>query len=206
MSRFDPPPETLQSRKLKQSLAGVAISGLALFIVFFIVFANNLPRPPENVPKADGIVVFTGTANERMIVGMELLHAKKGQRLLISGVYEDQSFETILAQVPDIRDAVACCIDLDPRATNTVQNAAQTAIWAQVHDFNSLIIVTSAHHVPRAFLEMRRAMPTMRLSAWPVVPANVKLEAWWRYPGTFSLLLGEYVRYLYALAGLPGSD
>jgi len=121
-------------------------------------------------------------------------------------VYEDQTFETILAQVPDIREAVICCIDLDPRATNTVQNAEQTAIWAQVHGFRSLIIVTSAHHVPRAFLEMRRAMPTMRLSAWPVIPANVKLEAWWRFPGTFSLLLGEYVRYLYALAGLTGSD
>ena len=50
---------------------------------------------------------------------------------------------------------------------------------------------------------MRRAMPAIRLSAYPVVPENVRMDAWWRYPGTFALLLGEYVRYIWSLTGLP---
>ena len=50
---------------------------------------------------------------------------------------------------------------------------------------------------------VRRAMPAIRLSAYPVVPENVRMDAWWRYPGTFALLLGEYVRYIWSLMGLP---
>ena len=50
---------------------------------------------------------------------------------------------------------------------------------------------------------MRRAMPAIRLSAYPVVPENVRMDAWWRYSGTFALLLGEYVRYIWSLTGLP---
>jgi len=82
-------------------------------------------------------------------------------------------------------------------------NAQQTALWAEVHGYQSLILVTSAHHVPRAFLELRRTMPTARLSSWSVVTDKVHLDDWWAYPGTTSLLIGEYMRYLWALAGLP---
>ena len=160
-------------------------------------------RQPDDIPTADGIVVFTGTASARISVGLDMLARGKGQRLLISGVYADQNFDTILAMAPPGLDNVACCLDLDYIAKDTRENAHETALWAEIHGYKSLIIVTSAHHVPRAFLEMRRAMPAIRLSAYPVVPENVRMDAWWRYPGTFALLLGEYVRYIWSLTGLP---
>ena len=90
-------------------------------------------------------------------------------------------------------------VGMEPKAFSTLQAVKFMLRLSS----SSLIIVTSAHHVPRAFLEMRRAMHAIRLSAYPVVPENVRMEAWWRYPGTFSLLLGEYVRYIWSLTGLP---
>mgnify|MGYP001057532473 CR=1 FL=1 len=155
------------------------------------------------MPKADGIVIFTGTALARLETGLDLLARGKGQRLLVSGMYQSQNFTTLKTLAPDKMDLVNCCVDLDYVADNTLTNAQQTAFWAELHGYQSLILVTSAHHVPRAFLELRRTMPTVRLSSWSVVAPQVHLEDWWLYPGTTSLLLGEYMRYLWALTGLP---
>ena len=203
MSRFEntdaPQPPAIIMRYILLASA----SAMAIFGFFFIVFANSLDTLADDVPAADGIVVFTGTASARISVGLDLLAREKGARLLISGVYENQNFDTILEMAPANSDGIACCLDLDYIARNTKDNARETALWAEIHDYQSLIIVTSAHHVPRAYLEMRRAMPSVRLSAFPVVPENVRMDAWWRFSGTFALLLGEYVRYLWSLAGLP---
>jgi uncharacterized SAM-binding protein YcdF (DUF218 family) len=206
MSRFGDPERNLTRQRL--SAFGWLLGGLAsLYLIFFIVFVETLSSAHQNVPEADAIVVFTGTAPSRLEVGLDLLRRDKGKRLLITGLYERQSFDEILALAPRHAKArVKCCLDLDYRAANTLANARETALWAEVHGFKSLIVVTSAQHMPRAFLELRRAMPTARLSAYGVVPPRVKLDYWFAYPGTMALLLGEYSRYLWALTGLPRND
>ena len=194
MTRFENTDDPSLPKKLLRQFLLACGGALVVFAFFFGVFANNLDTETGDVPAADGIVVFTGTASARISAGLDMLAQGKGQRLLISGVYADQNFDTILAMAPPGLDNVACCLDLDYIAKDTRENAHETALWAEIHGYKSLIIVTSAHHVPRAYLEMRRAMPAIRLSAYPVVPENVRMDAWWRYSGTFALLLGEYVR------------
>ena len=204
MTRFQD--ANAQSRRQMLATASAILGGgLAVLFVLFIIFAESLDTAPDNVPEADAIVVFTGSSKERIETGLSLLAEGKGRRLLVSGVYENQSFDTILGMAGDDATRLRCCIDLDYRATNTVANTHETAVWADVHGFKSLIIVTSSQHMPRAFLTLRRAMPTARLSAYPVLPANVRLDYWFAFPGTLSLLLGEYARYLWVLAGLPGA-
>lgn len=208
MTRFEDG-QAQDKRQSSSRFVTLLLGTAALFFLFFIIFAENLSDAPEDVPEADAIVVFTGTASARIEVGLKLLHDGKGQRLLVTGLYENQDFDTLLAMAPPSaqgdRAHIACCLDLDYKATNTVENTRETALWANVHGFRSLIVVTSAHHMPRAFLELRRAMPTARLSAYSVVPPQVKLDYWFAYPGTTALLLGEYARYLWALTGLPGA-
>lgn len=207
MSRFAPPETDTQKQIL--SAIGWSLGGLVgLFLLSFIVFVENLAASEKEVPTADGIVVFTGTASTRIEVGLDLLGRNKGKRLLITGLYEKFSFDEIskLAGPAGADDEkVNCCLDLDYRAANTVANARETALWAEVQGYKSLIVVTSAQHMPRAFLELRRAMPTAQLSPYGVVPPQVKLDYWFAYPGTMALLLGEYMRFIWALTGLPGS-
>lgn len=181
------------------SFCSVALLGIG---IFFLIFVNALPPEDTNITaKAEGIVVLTGTARERLEAGFDLISAGHGQRLLISGVYEQQSFSDIAA-LDQGRGFADCCLDLDYQARSTVENAEQTAKWVRVQNYTSLIVVTSAHHMPRAMLEFRRTMPHVRLIPYPIVPGGVKLDAWWRYPGTLALLGGEFVRYMFSLIGL----
>jgi hypothetical protein len=41
-------------------------------------------------------------------------------------------------------------------------------------------------------------MPEMDIRPFPVAPDSVKLTQWWTWPGTSSLLVTEYNKYLFA--------
>jgi uncharacterized SAM-binding protein YcdF (DUF218 family) len=64
----------------------------------------------------------------------------------------------------------------------------------------SLRLVTAAYHMPRSLLEFRRAMPEIEIVPHPVFPKHVKQRNWWRWPGSASLIISEYNKYLVALA------
>ena len=180
----------------------------AVYLLFFILFAEGRRTDAEKAlrtPQADGIVVLTGSSRRRIEQGLMLMADKRGRRVLITGVHKNVTMDNILDMSAIDPDKIACCVDLDYRANNTVGNAAEAALWARIHGYRSLILVTSTHHVPRTLIEMQRAMPNIRLIAHPVNPPGIRLDAWWRYPGTFALLLGEFTRYLFALFDLAGA-
>jgi uncharacterized SAM-binding protein YcdF (DUF218 family) len=66
--------------------------------------------------------------------------------------------------------------------------------------FHSLIVVTSAWHMPRALVELRREMHDTELIAFPVVTERMRDSPWWRSAQTARLLMLEYVKYLATLA------
>ena len=43
-------------------------------------------------------------------------------------------------------------------------------------------------------------MPDIEVIAHPVFPARVKVDSWWRWPGTAGLIAGEYNKVLLAWA------
>jgi uncharacterized SAM-binding protein YcdF (DUF218 family) len=126
---------------------------------------------------ADGIVVLTGAA-ARIPDAIELLAAERGKRLLISGVHRDTRAREIASLTPLYSKLFNCCIDLDRSALNTFGNAIETKRWAVEHNFNSLIIVTSNWHMPRAMAEMRHQLPQATLIPYPVISEKVRSESW----------------------------
>jgi hypothetical protein len=52
--------------------------------------------------------------------------------------------------------------------------------------------------MPRALLELKRALPGMRIVEHPVFPAGFRQDDWWRWPGSASLVVLEYNKYLAA--------
>lgn len=177
----------------------VAIVGALLLTGGFFWF--TLQISPEEVSlerKADGIVVLTGAAS-RIPDAIELLAAERGKRLLITGVHRDTSAREIARLTPLYSKYFTCCIDLDRSALNTFGNALETKRWAGEHNFNSLIVVTSNWHIPRAMAEIEHQLPDVTLIAYPVISEKVKTAPWWSNISTARFLIAEYLKYLFAL-------
>lgn len=146
---------------------------------------------------ADGIVVLTGAA-ARIPDAIELLAAERGKRLLITGVHRDTRGREIARLTPLYSKFFTCCIDLDRSALNTFGNALETKRWTVEHNFDSLIIVTSNWHMPRAMAEMRHQMPQTTLIPYPVISEKTRPESWWTNIETLRFLFGEYLKFLFA--------
>jgi uncharacterized SAM-binding protein YcdF (DUF218 family) len=178
----------------------VRLAGLAgIVIVFgFIAFLWLLPSEEVALKRnADGIVVLTGGAS-RVTDALELLAAGRGKRLLITGVNPGTTTGDIAHQVSDYGRILACCVDLDYSALNTLGNAVQTRRWAMARGFHSLIIVTSSYHMPRALAEIAHQLPDTTLIPFPVVSDRLRVEPWWSNGTTTRLVLSEYFKYLFA--------
>ena len=177
--------------------AGVV--GALLLAVGFFWFAANIPTDDVSLErKADGIVVLTGGAS-RIPDAIELLAAERGQRLLITGVHRATSAKEIARLTPLYSKFFTCCIDLDRSALNTFGNAIEAKRWAHEHNFNSLIVVTSNWHLPRAMAELAHQLPETLLIPYPVMSEKVKTEPWWQNLDTARFLFAEYLKYLFAL-------
>jgi uncharacterized SAM-binding protein YcdF (DUF218 family) len=147
---------------------------------------------------ADGIVVLTGAA-ARIPDAIELLATDHGKRLLITGVHRATSASEIARLTPLYSKYFTCCVDLDRSALNTFGNALEARRWARQHNFNSLIVVTSNWHMPRAMAELAHQLPDVTLITYPVISEKVKTEPWWSNTDTARLLFAEYLKYLFAL-------
>ena len=183
------------------TMAAVA-AGLVLLVCGFLWFFLQIPTEEVQLDsKADGIVVLTGAA-ARIPDAIELLAAERGKRLLISGVYRNTRSTEIARLTPLYSKYFSCCIDLDRSALNTFGNAIQTRRWAREHNFNSLIIVTSNWHMPRAMNELAHQLPDVTLIPYPVISEKVKNDPWWQNGATARLLIGEYFKYLFGILRL----
>jgi len=164
----------------------------------FALFANKVAT--VKVPRtanADAIVVLTG-GHARVSEAVRLLEEGRANRLLISGVHPGTTREQLAAVTASSMPLEKASVDLDRVALNTAGNAAETASWVRKNGFSSLLVVTSAYHLPRAEAELSGALPNVDLIAYPVFSKDLKLDTWYLEPATMRLLMREYVKYILA--------
>lgn len=175
----------------------IVIGAVMALAIGFVAFVDDIvaAAPPADA-RAEGIVVLTG-GSARIDGALRLLAEGRASRLLISGVNPAVG-PTALAGVVDAElDALlACCVDLGHEALDTSGNASEAQTWAESRKFRSLIVVTSAYHMPRSLAELGAAMPDVELVPYPVSNPDLELADWWRDPVAFGLLAREYGKYL----------
>ena len=166
----------------------------------FFVFADRAARvvQVDELPRADGIVVWTGKGGGRLEMAGRLLESGRGERLLVSGVNTQLDAAEVAALSGLSATSAACCLDIDYAAQDTRGNAVETAAWAQALGYDHVILVTSAYHMPRAQVELGHASEGLRVTPAPVGPAGS--SAWWRDAERFRRLVGEYGKLLISLA------
>lgn len=205
MTDILPPRPSQTPRRPGRRLRLVALLVLAMaaaLLAGFAVFVACIEgREAQTARRTDGIVVLTG-GSERIAEATGLLMEGRGKRLLITGVHPDTTLTEIVRTVPATREALECCVELGRSALNTRGNAIEAAQWAREHDFRSLLVVTSAWHMPRALVELRRTMPDIELVPYPVVPKRTPETGWEGALANGRLLFVEYVKFLAAYAGV----
>ena len=160
--------------------------------------ASSTPAPDPD--PADAIVALTGASTVRIEAAVELLEEGLGRRLLISGVNREATRNQVRATLTAAGRAFDCCVDLGFQAENTRGNARETADWAAFHHYRTLIVVTADYHMPRAILELRAAMPDVRLDPYPVQTGVLDARRWWTRSEDARRLAVEYDKYLVILA------
>lgn len=183
-----------------KSLAAILIV-VMIWVVGLLAFTARIERstPAAAPPVADGIVVLTGGGTARINAALDLLEQEKGQRLLVSGVNPEVTRDELLAVSDSTRGLFDCCVQLGFYAADTQGNAAETRAWVDNEGYSSVIVVTSDYHMPRAFLEMKGALPGVELTPYPVVTPELDAQRWWRTTTGAQRMIAEYMKYLLVL-------
>ena len=183
-------------------LAPVLAWGAGLAWYIRLVDTIPAPVPPAAGPAegivdgpADGIVALTGGA-ERVEAALRLLARGEAPRLLLSGIGGGAELADLENGAGIDAARLAARITLGRDAHSTRGNAVETAAWAEREGIRSLIVVTAAYHMPRALLELGRALPEVALHPAPVRPQGVSN---WR---RLRLTAVEFTKFLGAHAGL----
>ncbi|MEQ9346964.1 MAG: YdcF family protein [Thalassospira sp.] len=195
------PPRSVQQRRrfrrFRFLLSVLILCGL-IWAVGFVWYVNSIPTTVDNTnERTDAIVVLTG-GSERLSEGRRLLARGMADKLFISGVYRGVEVDELLSAGKADPRLLSCCVVLGHIAENTRGNAIETAVWVYGEEFKSLRIVTANYHMPRSLLEFRSLMPDVEIIPHPVFPDNVKIENWWRFPGSTALIASEFNKYMFA--------
>jgi uncharacterized SAM-binding protein YcdF (DUF218 family) len=194
---------------LRLSILGLIVLLSCALIDFGLFFRTVLRPAPHEIVMADGIAVLTG-ARERISVAVRMLSENKGHRLLISGVNERTNPMDLLRIEPSLEPLMACCVDLGRKATNTIGNAQEISAWARMHHYQTLWLVTSDYHMPRALLEVHHANPDLKLYPRPVSSVHEREDATFKDPSFWRLTASEWFKFnivwMRIAFGLPIND
>ncbi len=189
-----------RDRRLLWSLVALAGLGFAAWLAGLAWFTSMLPTRVEDATRrTDAIVVLTGGSG-RISEGLDLLTARLAEKLFVSGVGPAVDVQELLRVSQRMPAELECCVAVGHQAGSTLGNAVETARWMQDNGLRSLRLVTAAYHMPRSLLHFRRAMPEIEIIPHPVFSEHFRQEDWWRWPGSASLIVTEYSKYLVALA------
>ena len=181
-------------------LSVIFIAGL-IWLVGLFAFAHRVREltPADDPARADAIVALTGPSSERVNTAIRLLEQGKGERVLISGVNREVRRQELRELTPGSSRLFNCCVDLGFEAEDTVGNAQEIAAWARAKGYDDLIVVTSDYHMPRSLVEIRGALPGVRLTPYAVSTPSLDNARWWRAAVTARRMTLEYMKYLVAL-------
>lgn len=170
---------------------------IGLWVAGLIWYANLIPTGVADAGSHTGAIIVLTGGRGRLAAALDLLERDRAERLFVSGVYRGVDVKTLLRvfqRMPsDLEDRVGI-----GDAVNTAGNAAESAAWIRRHDITSIRLVTASYHMPRSLLEFRHALPDIAIVPHPIFSENVKQDRWWAWPGTATLIAGEYSKYLLA--------
>ena len=181
---------------MKKRLIVISLMFVLCWVCGFLFFAYNFSsmKPIKGNLKTDAIIVLTGGKN-RIREGAKMLKNGLADKMFISGVSQNVSFDNILAK-NEIPLEISEKIELGKAAHTTVENAMETREWILENKVKSIYLVTSNYHTARSMAEFEKYNPDIKIYTAPVFSDNVA-KKWWAKLGTFKLIFSEYNKFLF---------
>ncbi len=164
---------------------------LLVWFVGYVLFFISIPHSvADDSVKTDAIVVLTGDKG-RLQEGLELLRKDAAKYLFISGVSHKVDFDTLAKNLPQMKNRAGFVV-LGYQATNTMENALETAQWIKDNKQKSIRLVTSHYHMTRSLQEFEKALPKETvIIPHPVMSKKFNFR-------TFKITMSEYHKFLYS--------
>ncbi|WP_293611237.1 YdcF family protein [Ponticaulis sp.] len=144
--------------------------------------------------QADAVVALTGGGGRRIQAALAILESGTGERLLVSGVHESVNVAALVETAGGSQALYDCCIDIGRLAHSTEGNAQETSNWVREHEYDSLILVTSNYHMPRALLWFKEGFEGVEIIPYPVESSMTPPDWWKSWPSIKGLVL-EWAKY-----------
>ena len=166
-------------------------------------FAGLVPRDSRADPAAtDAIVVLTG-GSQRVENGLTLLAEGKAKKFFVSGVYRSTDVKALLRATSQKPEWLTCCIELGHEADNTPRQRRRDRGLDEGGEFPFAAprhrelshAAQPAGIFPRHARHPHRAQPGLS-------HRRVHTACGGCGPHAAMLVIGEYVKYLFALTGL----
>lgn len=148
--------------------------------------------------RADAIVAVSGgDTPARTGEAIQLYQNGWGKLLIFSGAAFDPGSPSNASVMRDQAIAAGVPKDkilIDGTSQTTQQNAANVHSIFEANNIHSVILVTSAYHQRRAYLEFKQFNPKINVRNHPVSSDNQWSGLWWLTPGGWWLAGGELVK------------
>ena len=208
------PDKLTEKRATSRDVVRTRLGGLSLARLFMIAFggliatfffgfgyfvhqvqaANN-----ARAVRADAIVVFSGEP-KRIGVAVTLLARGYAHQLFIVG--QDNGREIAQWQLYN-KALFQCCVKINQSSVNTAEDARLANRLLKSYHVQSLILVTSSFHMPRAIKELSREIPQTRIIPFGVTDDFYRTSDIPKSPEVASAFLAQYV--LYIISCIPGN-
>lgn len=194
----------------------IVLAIIAFVIVLLLVggylgpddLKNCPPRPSSEAgcKMADAIIAVSGgDTAARTEEAITLYQNGWASKLVFSGAAEDTSGPSNAAVMRDIAIDAGVPkenIIIDEQSQTTKQNAEETAALLSKDSISSVIIVTSAYHQRRTYLEFTHLFSNVQIRNHPVGQDQQWSGWWWLTPTGWFLALGELARIVLFYIGI----
>lgn len=165
------------------------LAPVAGFFLFLAEVQGSTGRKPE---KADVIVALSGDPR-RILAAADLMKAGFGRRLIVVGQDNQQEVELLRKANPALFE---CCIKVDHSSTNTEQDVQLVRSLISGSETESVLLVTSSFHLPRAINELEHVLPQTRIIGHGLPDEFYRPSAVFSNPNVASAFVRQYLMYI----------
>ena len=180
----------------------VVVSLMGLTLALSVYLSPNDLRDcllEENCQEVDAVVVISGgDTMARVDEGVRLYSLGLSRWLIVAGAAADRqgpSNAMVMKERAIYKGVPADHILMDEHSNDTNENARHVRQIVENNNIESIILVTSAYHQRRAYLEFSYSLGRgVRVYNSPVATDNSWERLWWLTPHGWWLALSEVVK------------